>query len=181
MKVKTNSSKPKTLRKPLAGAIQKKKLSKPTGTGGVLKNIVKITDAFEDLKAGKDPIGITCSKPPKLPKKGVVVKDAIKKNDDVKTSKAVKKTGVKVPKNSISVKKPTKKDAVAPKQKKPKKETIDGAPKFPFNPEAHESCLLINDDDCRPALDVNKVNINHFRFRFNILINSFLIYRSRQR
>lgn len=179
MKVKTNSSQPKTLKKSLSGTIQKKKLSKPTGTGGVLKNIVKITDVFEDLKAGNDPIGITCSRPPKRPKKGVV-KDVIKKDDIIKTSKNIKKTGVKKPKSSISVQKTDKKVVVAPKQKKPKKETIDSASKFPFKSEVHESCLSTNEDGCEPKLDINKVNINYFGFFFKILINLFLIYRSKQ-
>lgn len=178
MKVKTNSSKPKTLRKSLSGTIQKKK-SKPTGTGGVLKNIVKITDVFEDLKAGNDPIGVTCSRPAKRSKTGVA-KDQIKKNDIVKTSKDIQKKDVKIPKKSIIVQKNNKKALVTPKQKKSKKETIDGTPKVSLKLEEHESCLLATEDDCEPKLDIDKVNINCFNFNFKILVNLFIIYRLRQ-
>lgn len=144
MKVKTGPSKPKSFsKKPQSGTIHKKKFSKPTG--GVLKNIVKITDAFEELKSGKDPIGISCSKEPKA-----VKKQAVKDSD--KTNKA----DGKVTKNPFDVKKGSKKSVVAPKQKKPKKEAADGVPKVSKKSKLLESYVPVDEND--PKLDINKVN-----------------------
>lgn len=139
MKVKTGLSKPKPLKKSLSGAIQKKKLSKPTS--GALKNIVKITDAFEDLKSGKELTGISCSKEPKSVKKTAV-----------KASKESKKDDIKLAKNSIDIKKKT---AVAPKEKKLKKE--NEKPKISLKSKVLESKVL-NADEGNPKLDIDKVN-----------------------
>ena len=94
MKVKTVSSKKMPSKKSLVGAIQKKKFSKPTG--GVLKNIVKISDAFEELKSGNGLTGISCSKEPKHVKKSAA-KNEIKAEGKVpKNTVDVKKKGVKI-------------------------------------------------------------------------------------
>lgn len=148
MKVKTGTLKSKPFKKSLPGAIQRKKFSKPIG---VLKNIVKITDAFEDLKFGNDISGISCSKESKPVKK---------------TSKETTKSNIKVPKKPVGIKKDTKKAVVAPKQKKPKKETIDSAPKLSLKSLASKSSLLteVNTDKSDPKLDIDKVN-------FYVLIN----------
>lgn len=144
MKVKTVTPKSKPFKKSLPGAIQKKKFSKPTG--GVLKNVVKITDAFEDLKSGNDFIGISCSKESK---------------PVIKASKETKKSNIKVPKNSVDIKKDAKEAVVIPKQKKLKKETIDGAPKMSFKSKLLESTLTeLNTDKSDPKLDIDKVNFN---------------------
>lgn len=147
MKVKTCPSKSRPLRKSLPGTIQKKKFSKPTS--GVLKNIVKITDAFEDLKSGNDLIGISCSKEPKPVKN--------------KTSKATKETPKEnVPKKSIANKKKSEKPPVAPKQKKPKKETINGDQKISLKSKVMRSSLNMekNTDASEPKLDIDKVILN---------------------
>jgi len=148
MKVKAVLSKPKHVRKSLPGAVQKKKFSKPTS--GVLKNVVKITDAFEDLKAGSELTGISCSKEPKAVKKPASG-----------ASKEKKKTDIKTPKNSVdSVKKSSKKPlVVAPKLKKPKKEKVDGAPKVSLKSKLLESnsTTEVNTNDEDPKLDVTKV------------------------
>ncbi|KAE9543037.1 hypothetical protein AGLY_002948 [Aphis glycines] len=143
MKVKTLPSKKMPSKKPLAGAIQKKKFSKPTG--GVLKNIVKITDAFEDLKSGNDLTGISCSNKPKPVKKNAA-KDKVKSDG-------------KVPKNTIDVKKlKDKKTVVEPKQKKPKKDN-DGASKVSMKSKLLEPNLMteVNTNEGEPQLDLNKV------------------------
>lgn len=151
MKVKTGPSKPKPFKKTPSGAIQKKKFSKPTG--GALKNIVKITDAFEDLKSGADLIGISCSKEPKADKK-----PKSEKKDTV--SKETVKNAAKVPKNSVGVKKNSKKLAVPPKQKLPKKEKIDGAPKISLKSRvlASKQTAEVNTNESEPKLDITKVN-----------------------
>ncbi|XP_060851572.1 ribosomal L1 domain-containing protein CG13096-like [Rhopalosiphum padi] len=144
MKVKTVPSKKMSSKKPLAGSIQKKKFSKPTG--GVLKNIVKITDAFEDLKSGKDLTGISCSKEPKPVKKSAA-KDKIKPDG-------------KVPKSTIDVKKKKdKKTVVEPKQKKPKKDVVEGAPKMSMKSKLLESKQMteVNSNESEPKLDIKKV------------------------
>lgn len=149
MKVKTGPSKPKSFsKKPQSGAIQKKKFSKPTG--GVLKNIVKITDAFEELKSGKDPIGISCSKEPK----------AVKKQAAKDSEKANKADG-KATKNPFGAKKGSKKPVVAPIPKKPKKETADGVSKVSMKSKILESCKPVDEDN--PKLDIDKVNFKHVR------------------
>lgn len=170
MKVKTEIPKSKPFKKSLLGSIQRKKFSKPTG--GVLKNIVKITDAFEDLKSGNDLIGISCSKESK---------------PVIKASKEAKKSNIKVPKNSVDIKKDAKKAVVAPKQKKLKKEIIDGAPKISFKSKVLESTTEVNTDKNDPKLDIAKVNFNVylvlgsvFIVFSNILING-VIDRLRQR
>lgn len=145
MKVKSVPSKKMPSKKPL-GAIQKKKFSKPTG--GVLKNIVKITDAFEDMKSGNDLTGISCSKEAK-PLKKSVVKETIKSND-------------KEPKNKVDMRKRgAKKPVVEPKQKKPKKDKIDGEPKISLKSKLLESNEIteVNNDDSDPKLDIKKVNL----------------------
>lgn len=147
MKVKTVPSKPKTLRKSVSGAVQKKKFSKPTGAGGVLKNIVKITDAFEDLKAGNDLTGISCSKEPKPAKKA-----AAKAKTKGKTN-----ADDKVPKNPVGAKKELKKTAVAPKQKKPKEDAISEAANVSLKSKLLESCLATKEDELEPELDIDKV------------------------
>ncbi|XP_026818741.1 ribosomal L1 domain-containing protein CG13096-like [Rhopalosiphum maidis] len=144
MKVKTVPSKKMSSKKPLAGSIQKKKFSKPTG--GVLKNIVKITDAFEELKSGKDLTGISCSKEPKPVKKSAA-KDKIKPDG-------------KVPKSTIDVKKKKdKKIVVEPKQKKPKKDIVEGAPKMSMKSKLLESKQMteVNSNESEPKLDIKKV------------------------
>uniref|UniRef100_A0A2S2NC62 Ribosomal L1 domain-containing protein 1 n=1 Tax=Schizaphis graminum TaxID=13262 RepID=A0A2S2NC62_SCHGA len=144
MKVKAIPSKKMSSKKPLAGSIQKKKFSKPTG--GVLKNIVKITDAFEELKSGKDLTGISCSKEPKPVKKSAA-KDKIKPDS-------------KVPKNTIDVKKKKdKKTVVEPKQKKPKKDIVEGAPKMSMKSKILESKQMteVNSNKSEPKLDIKKV------------------------
>jgi len=146
MKVKNIPSKKMTSKKPLVGAIQKKKFSKPIG--GVLKNIVKITDAFEDLKSGNDLTGISCSKQPKILKKSGA-KDKIKAE---KTSK--------IPKNTVDLKKKgEKKTAVEPKQKKPKKD-VEGASKMSMKSKLLESKLTteVNSNESDPKLDIKKVH-----------------------
>lgn len=160
MKVKAGLSKPKHVRKSLPGAIEKKKFSKPTG--GVLKNVVKITDAFEDLKTGNEPTGISCSKMLK----------AVKKTASGASIKA-KKTDVKTPKTSVaSVKKNSEKPVVVPKQKKPKKEKVDSVPKISLKSKILESnsTTEVNTNVEDPKLDVNKV---HFQ-KFTIIIFIFL-------
>lgn len=146
MKVKTGPPKPKTPRKSLPGGVQKKKFSKPSGSFSAVHNIVKITDAFEDLKSGNDLTGITCSKEPKVSKKAAA---------KAKPSKDTAKVDIKVPKNSIDKKN---KVPVAPKQKKPKKETVDGTPKISLKPKTLESCLITKADESDPKLDIDKVN-----------------------
>jgi len=148
MKVKSAPLKSKTFKKSVSGTIQKKKFSKPTS--GVLKNVVKITDAFEDLKSGNDLTGISCSKEPK-PVKKISTKAKIPKD-------SMKLQGFKGPKNSIDLKKDSKKTPVAQKQKKPKKETIDGASKSSLKSKTHETCLATKYDDREPKLDIDKVN-----------------------
>lgn len=149
MKVKTVPSKKMPSKKPLVGAIQKKKFSKPTG--GALKNIVKITDAFEELKSGNDLTGISCSKEPKQVKKSVV------KNK-------VKADG-KVPKNTVDIKKKgDKKTVVEPKQKKAKKDIAEGSSKLSMKSKLLESKYTteVNTNESDPKLDMNKVNKYHF-------------------
>lgn len=144
MKVKTFPSKKMPSNKPLVGAIQKKKFSKPTG--GVLKNIVKISDAFEELKSGNDLIGISCSKEPKQVKKSAA-KDKVKAD-------------VKVPKNTVDVKKKgDKKTVVENKQKKPKKVIAEGASKLSMKSKLLESKLTteVNTNESCPKLDIKKV------------------------
>jgi len=145
MKVKTVPSKKMPSKKLLAGAVQKKKFSKPTG--GVLKNIVKITDAFEELKSGNDLTGISCSKEPKQVKKSAV------KNK-------VKADG-KVPKNTVDVKKKgDKKTIEEPKQKKAKKDIVEGSSKLSMKSKLLESKYTteVNTNESDPKLDINKVN-----------------------
>lgn len=151
MKVKTCPSKSKPLRKSLSNTIQKKKFSKPTSS--VLKKIVKITDGFEDLKSGNDLTGIACSKTPKpvKNKSSVISKEMPEEN---------------VPKKSIKTKKKVEKFQVAPKQKKPKKETIvNGDQKVSLKSKVMESCLNTEEitDGSQPKLDINKViyNVNY--------------------
>lgn len=147
MKVKTAPSKPKTFKKSVSGAVQKKKFSKPTAAGGVLKNVVKITDAFEDLKAGNDLTGISCSRMPKPPKKAAAkAKTNGKPNADDK-----------VPKNPADAKKEHKKTPVAPKQKKPKKDAISEAANVSLKSKLLESCLATKEDEVEPELDIDKV------------------------
>ncbi|XP_025201960.1 ribosomal L1 domain-containing protein 1-like [Melanaphis sacchari] len=143
MKVKTLPSKKMPTKKPLAGAIQKKKFSKPTG--GVLKNIVKITDAFEELKSGNDLTGISCSKEPK-PVKKTVSKDKLKPDG-------------KVPKSTVDKKKKDKKTVVEPKQKKIKKDTVEGSSKMSMKSKLLESNLTteVNTNESEPKLDIKKV------------------------
>jgi ribosome biogenesis protein UTP30 len=142
MKVKTIPSKKMPSKKPLVGAIQKKKFSKPTG--GVLKNIVKISDAFEELKSGNDLTGISCSKEPKQVKK-TTAKDKIKADG-------------KVPKNTVDVKKKgVKKTVVEPKQKKLKKDVAEGASKLSMKSKLLESKLEVNTNESDPKLDIKKV------------------------
>ncbi|XP_060878723.1 ribosomal L1 domain-containing protein 1-like [Metopolophium dirhodum] len=140
MKVKTVPSKKMPSKKPLVGAIQKKKFSKPTG--GVLKNIVKISDAFEDLKSGNDLTGISCSKEPKQVKKSAA-KDKVKAD-------------VKEPKNTVHIKKKgDKKTVVENKQKKSK----EGASKLSMKSKLLESKLTteVNTNESDPKLDIKKV------------------------
>lgn len=154
MKVKAGPPKTTPFKKSLSGSVQKKKFSKPTG--GVLKNIVKITDAFEDLKSGNDLTGISCSQEPKLGKKAAA-----------KALKETKKVEGKVPKNSVAIKREIKakkesKGVVAPKQKKQKKETDDGAPKMSLKSKVLESTnttAVNTDDNSNPKLDIDKVII----------------------
>lgn len=168
MKVKTGPPKSKTPRKSLPGGVQKKKFSKPTGTIKAVHNIVKITDAFEDLKAGNDLIGITCSKEPKVVKKSAAKAKASKD--------AVTKTDGKVPKNTVVKKNKADKLPLAPKQKKPKKDTTDGAPKASLKSKTLESCLATNDDAVEPKLDIEKVNFNTYFLRFcSLSINRYFL------
>jgi len=119
---------------------------------------VKVTDAFEDLKAGNDLIGIQCSRKPK----------AIKKTDS-KASKETKKTDIKIPKNNIgSIKKTSKTPVVAPVQKKPKKEIVEGAPKVSFKSKLLESSSTtkVNTNENNPKLDITKVSFEVYNYTF---------------
>lgn len=159
MKVKPGQPKSKLVKKSLSGAIQKKKFSKPTG--GVLKNVVKITDAFEDLKAGKDLIGISCSKEPKVVKKTAS-----------KAPKKAKKTDIKISEDSIdSVKKKSKKPVVASVQKKVKTEIVDGTAKISLKSKLLESSSAteVNIDDNDPKLDITKVNCEVYLYSYIFL------------
>lgn len=155
MKVKTGPPKSKPFKKSFSsGSVQKKKFSKPTG--GVLKNVVKITDAFEVLKSGNDLTGISCSQEPKSVKKSKA-KDLVDK----------KKVDGKVIKNQVDIKKDSKgkkksDDVVVPKQKKQKKEKIDGAPKVSLKSKVLDSTNIteVNTNDSDPKLDITKVIIN---------------------
>lgn len=154
MKVKTvpTPSKAKTLKKSLVGSIQKKKFSKPTS--GLLKNIVKITDEFEELKSGKNPTGISCSKDPKLAK-------SVKKKN-TKSLKEENEFDGKVSKKSVETKK-SKKPVVPPKQKKLKKETIDGDSKISLKSKAKVFKTISTTEvdggqtEGEPKLDITKV------------------------
>lgn len=152
MKVKAGPPKVKAFKKTLSGSVQKKKFSKPSG--GVLKNIVKITDAFEDLKSGNDPIGISCSQEPKPAKKS--------KAQGPKDRKDAKKVDGKVPKNAVDAKSRPK-GAVAPKEKKQKKEKADGAPKVSLKTKTLDS-TEVNTTSSDPKLDVDKVICHSFSF-----------------
>lgn len=149
MKVKTGAPKPKAFKKQIAGGITKnKKFPKPTS---VVKNIVKITDAFEVLKSGNDLTGISCSKEPKPAKK-----------KSAKTSNETKDDN-EVSKGPLKVKKGSKKPIVPQKQKKPKKETTDGAPKMSMKSKVLESTMTeVNTDDSEPKLDIEKVNFSNY-------------------
>lgn len=142
MKIKTGLSKTKPLKKTLGGAIQKKKFSKPTS--GVFRNIVKITDAFEELKSGNELTGICCSKEPKPVK-----------NMTAKFPKETTKSNVS--KKSIDINKNDKKVSVTLKQKKLKKKTVDGVQKvskiLEYNPTTE-----VTTNGGEPKLDINKVN-----------------------
>lgn len=154
MKVKTGVPKPKPFKKPISGGITKnKKFSKPTS--GTVKNIVKITDAFEVLKSGNDVTGISCSKEPKPAKKKSKAKNSDETNkDDNAPSKA-----------SLNVNKGSKKPIVPQKQKKQKKETTDGAPKMSMKSKVLESTMTeVNTDDSDPKLDIEKVNFSGNRY-----------------
>lgn len=111
MKVKTipTLSKDKPFKKSLTGSIQKKKFSKPTA--GVLKSIVKIIDDFEEVKFGKNPTGISCSKEFAKNTNAKLLKEK------VKLIKPAKKTKSKPLKEINELDKPTKK-----KKSKPLKE-----------------------------------------------------------
>lgn len=146
MKVKA-PFKPKTFKKSQSGSIQKKKFTKPTGTGGALKNIVKITDAFEDLNDGKDLTGISCSKEHKPSKKA-----AAKAKTKAKTD-----ADDKVPKNTVSVEKKDKKTPVVPKQKKPKKDAVSDASNISLKSNILASCVATKEDGQEPELDIDKV------------------------
>ncbi|VVC35627.1 Ribosomal protein L1, 3-layer alpha/beta-sandwich,Ribosomal protein L1/ribosomal biogenesis [Cinara cedri] len=151
MKVKTVStpSKTKPFRKSVTGSIQKKKFPKPTGA---FKNLVKITDEFEELKSGKNPTGISCSKEPKLVKSAKKTKAKKEKNE----------SDGKVPKKSIELKK-SKEPVVPPKQKKLKKETTDGESKVSLKSKVKlfKSSLTTEVDseqsEGEPKLDITKV------------------------
>jgi len=190
MKAKTGVFKPKPIKKSLPGAIQKKKFSKPTG--GVLKNIVKITDAFEDLKAGNHLTGISCSREPKAIKKTASKASKETKKTDInktaskasketkktdikkttsKVSKETTKTDIKIPKNNIgSIKKTSKKPVIAPIQKKPKKEIVDGAPKVSLKSKLLESSSTtkVNTNEDDPKLDITKVSFEVYNYSFYI-------------
>lgn len=142
MKVKAALSNPKPQRKSLSNAIQKKKNTKTTG--GVLKNIVKITDAFEELKAGNDFTGISCSKEPK-PKK---------KTD--KVIKKIKDADSKVLGNTIK-----NKSVVTSNEKKPKKEkkALNGIAKSKILESMNlaTKSSLNDSSTSEPKLDIEKV------------------------
>jgi len=107
-----------------------------------LKNIVKISDAFEDLKTGNDLTGISCSREPKEVKKSAA-KDKVKAD-------------VKKPKNTVDIKKKEdKKTVVENKQKKPK----EGASKLSMKSKLLESKLTteVNTNESDPKLDIKKV------------------------
>lgn len=188
MKFKTipTLSKTKPIQKSLTGSIRKKKFSKPTS--GVLKNIVKITDEFEVVKFGKNPTGISCSKEPVRPakktnakslkEKSELVKPAKKKNSSKslkeinelttptkktknKALKEINESKYKVPKNLVEIKK-SKKTVVSPKQKKLKKERINGKKKVSLKSKVLNPSLTteVGDDEqsgVKPKLDITKV------------------------
>lgn len=164
MKVKAGPPKAKPFKKTLSGSVQKKKFSKPTG--GVLKNIVKITDAFEELKSGNDLTGISCSKEPKPVKK-----------PKAKADKDAKKIDGKVPKNAVDAKTQPK-AAVAPKEKKQKNKKADGAPKVSLKTKVLDS-TEVNTTDNDPKLDVNKVTLLMFIDLILRLLNLLIIHRSK--
>lgn len=170
MKVKPGPPKAKPFKKTLTGSVQKKKFSKPTG--GVLKNVVKITDAFEELKSGNDLTGISCSREPKP-----VKKSKAKAPKDTKESKNAKKVDGKLPKNAVDVKNRPK-DVVAPKEKKQKKKKEDGAPKVSLKTKILDS-TEVNTTDSDPKLDITKVtSLMFIDFSLGIFIN-LQIHRSK--
>lgn len=143
MKVKTPISKPKHQKKSLSNAIQKKKNSKPGD--GALKNVVKITDTFEELKAGKEPTGIACaniSKP---------VKNSIRK--------AVKHEKKTIKQENVIADIPTNgnESYTESLSKKNKKQVSVKKSKVLSKPKDTDDCTQSKDASAAPKLDIVKV------------------------
>ncbi|XP_050432001.1 ribosomal L1 domain-containing protein 1-like [Adelges cooleyi] len=149
MKVKSALLKPKPQRKSLSGAIQKKKISKPTG--GALKNVVKITDTFEELKAGDELTGISCANISKPIKKSV--SKALKLEKKAKIQEVTKKftSNDSEPKKALISSE--NKTSVKQESKVPSKKI-----KVLSKPRDTKDCQLPNrESDNEPKLDIAKV------------------------